>query len=180
MTNLVTDIERSAVEIDYVARNGSETRRTITPIRLLAGPNGPLLSARTADGTKSFATEGIIRVVDADGEILTVRDYFLRTAAIDIDTVEPRPWPSRPRPAGTDGQDVVVFTGQLAGMTRAQAVEVVRRRGGRCSDTVTADTTYLVHGTGMVPSKSKLAKATQLGVAVLDEVGFMVMFGEEE
>jgi DNA ligase (NAD+) len=63
----------------------------------------------------------------------------------------------------------VVVTGTLAGFDRSAAEEAVRAAGGKASGSVSKSTSYLVVGEG---AGSKLAKATELGVPVLDEDGF--------
>jgi len=63
-----------------------------------------------------------------------------------------------------------VVTGTLASMTREEAAERLRALGAKVSSSVSAKTTYLVHGS---EPGSKLAKATQLGVRLLDEQAFL-------
>ncbi len=65
-----------------------------------------------------------------------------------------------------------VFTGTLAGFTRDEAGEEVRRRGGSVSGSVSRNTDYVVAGEA---AGSKLNKATALGVAILDEEGFRAL-----
>ncbi|MDI1247882.1 MAG: NAD-dependent DNA ligase LigA [Lacunisphaera sp.] len=69
---------------------------------------------------------------------------------------------------------VFVFTGTLAGLTRAQAAEKVRAAGGIVRDSVSRLTDYMVAGEG---AGSKLAEAQQLGVKVINEEEFRQMVG---
>jgi DNA ligase (NAD+) len=65
-----------------------------------------------------------------------------------------------------------VVTGTLASMSREQAQERLRELGARVSSSVSAKTSYLVHG---ADPGSKLAKATALGVELLDEPAFLAL-----
>jgi DNA ligase (NAD+) len=62
-----------------------------------------------------------------------------------------------------------VLTGALTTMTRQQAKEMIAAAGGKVSGSVSRNTDYIV--VGEAPG-SKLAKAKELGVAVIDEPGF--------
>jgi DNA ligase (NAD+) len=68
----------------------------------------------------------------------------------------------------------LVVTGTLAGFSRSEAEEAIRAAGGHAASSVSAKTDYLVAGD---KAGSKLAKAEQLGVAVLDEAGFRKLLG---
>jgi DNA ligase (NAD+) len=61
-----------------------------------------------------------------------------------------------------------VLTGALATMTRQQAKELITAAGGKVSGSVSRKTDFIVAGDS---PGSKLAKAQQLGVAVIDEAG---------
>lgn len=63
----------------------------------------------------------------------------------------------------------IVVTGTLEDFTRDSAKEAILVRGGKASGSVSKKTSYLVAG---VSAGSKLDKAQQLGVKVLDEEGF--------
>ena len=108
------------------------------------------------------------------------------TATRDVlrELVEVGVVPERPtvRPAGAvaaaaplDGKTLVV-TGTLEGFSRQEAEEAIRAAGGKPAGSVSKKTDYLVAGEN---AGSKLTKAQELGVPVLDEAGFRrVLAGE--
>jgi DNA ligase (NAD+) len=63
-----------------------------------------------------------------------------------------------------------VLTGRLTQFTRDEARQMIERRGGRVTSSVTKKTDFLVAGED---PGSKLARATELGVKVLDEKGLL-------
>ena len=79
-------------------------------------------------------------------------------------------WPVRSVEAPTTGVDLSgqtwVLTGTLESMTRDEASDRLRALGAKVSGSVSAKTTVLVAGPG---AGSKLSKAQDLGVTVMDE-----------
>lgn len=63
----------------------------------------------------------------------------------------------------------IVVTGSLEGFSRDEAKEAILIRGGKAAGSVSKNTSYLVAGEN---AGTKLDKAEQLGVKVLDEDGF--------
>jgi DNA ligase (NAD+) len=68
-------------------------------------------------------------------------------------------------------------TGTLEGFSRQEAEEAVRAAGGKPGGSVSKKTDYLVAGES---AGSKLAKAQELGVPVLDEAGLRRLLAGEE
>jgi DNA ligase (NAD+) len=68
-----------------------------------------------------------------------------------------------------------VLTGTLEKMSRNQAAEIIQKLGGKVSGSVSKKTNYVLAG---AEAGSKLEKAQQLGVEVLDEEQFMKMVEE--
>ncbi len=69
----------------------------------------------------------------------------------------------------------IVVTGTLENFTRDSAKEAILVRGGKASGSVSKKTSYLVAGES---AGSKLDKAQELGVPVLDEAGFVRLLAE--
>lgn len=67
---------------------------------------------------------------------------------------------------------IFVLTGTLPTLKRAEAQRLIEERSGKVSSSVSKNTHYVVAGT---EAGSKLTKATQLGIPVLDEQAFLQM-----
>ena len=77
--------------------------------------------------------------------------------------------PPEPQAASPLGGKTFVFTGGLADLSRDEAKAMVAARGGKVTSSVSAKTDYVVAG---ADPGSKLAKARELGVTILDEAKF--------
>src|SRR5262249_31108448 len=78
----------------------------------------------------------------------------------------------------------VAFTGRLACMSRAEAFDVVRKRGGTPSPAVTKRTRLLIVGELGWPllddgrPSNKLSRATALGIPIVSERRFLEWVGK--
>ncbi|HTH43546.1 MAG TPA: NAD-dependent DNA ligase LigA [Oxalicibacterium sp.] len=88
-------------------------------------------------------------------------------------------WPehvveNKPRPfAGK----IFVLTGTLPNLSRDQAAEKIEAAGGKVAGSVSKKTSYVVAG---AEAGSKLAKAEELGIAILDEAALLQLLEEHE
>ena len=132
------------------------------------------------------ATVEQLAAVEDIGEITakSVHDYFQgpagAAAIADLKSVGVDPQQAvkvKPTTATADlplaGMTVVV-TGTLPTLGREEAEEIVTSLGGKASGSVSKKTTFVVAGD---KAGSKLAKATELGVEVLDEAAFLRRVG---
>jgi DNA ligase (NAD+) len=69
----------------------------------------------------------------------------------------------------------IVITGSMTSMTREEAEAKVIEQGGKAASSVSKKTNFVVAGPG---AGSKLTKAEELGVEVIDEATFLVRLGE--
>ena len=136
---------------------------------------------QVGDFLRSVAADAPERFTEIEGVGPTVAEsigrYFREplTAGVLEDLadagVEAEPPAVRPATAGAgplDGKTVVV-TGTLTGFTRPEAEEAIRAAGGKPGGSVSKKTDYVVAGES---AGSKLAKAQELGVPILDEDAF--------
>ncbi len=97
----------------------------------------------------------------------------LASAGVEAELPVPRPADASEGPLM--GKTVVV-TGTLPGFSRQEAEEAIRAAGGKPGGSVSKKTDYVVAGES---AGSKLTKAQELGVPVLDEDGFRGLLAGE-
>ena len=152
----------------------------------LGGPDGWL--ARTSEFLATTAGEQPERFEEIPGVGPTVAAsiarYFAHDGGTEIlnDLVDAgvEPEPPAPRPAAADAGPLagrtVVVTGTLDGFSRPEAEEAIRAAGGKPGGSVSRKTDLVVAGAN---AGSKLAKAQELGVPVLDEEAFRRLLAGE-
>ena len=147
-------------------------------IRFVGDSTASLLARRfrTVDGLAEASAEELEEVDEIGARIAeSVRAFFdsarnrdllrrLKEAGLEFEE----------KAAESEGGDgplegkTFVLTGTLSGMTRNEAAARIATQGGKVTGSVSSRTTYLVAGE---KAGSKLRKAEQLGVEVLDEAG---------
>jgi DNA ligase, NAD-dependent len=157
--------------------------RHVGPVaaRALAGWFGSLEAIRSATRNELADVEGV-------GEIIAdaVLDWFgvdwhheivERWAAAGVPFAIPgHPGPGAPAAAGGVLSGVtVVATGSLEGFTREGALEAIMAAGGKAASSVSKKTDFVAAGPG---AGSKLAKAEELGIRILDADEFKLLLTE--
>ena len=151
----------------------------------------PNVGAKTArDLARAFGTLEKVREATSD-ELIVIPDVgdivaqsildFFRDASIaaQIDRllahgVRPRPEERAAAQSPLSGKTVVV-TGGVERMSRPDIEALIEKLGGKAASSVSKKTDFVVAGPG---AGSKLAKAHELDVAVIDEGEFFKMIGE--
>ena len=123
-------------------------------------------------GVGAVVADGIARFF-ADEH---TRDLLHRLVEAGVSAEAPAPGAATAPAEGPLSGRTVVVTGSLETFSRTEAEEAVRAAGGHAASSVSAKTSYLVAGE---KAGSKLARATQLGVPVLDEDGFRKLLEEK-
>ena len=140
-----------------------------TAARALAGYFGSMDSIRAASLEELSGVEGVGPVIaESVQEWFTTewhRQILKKWAAAGVrmaDEVD------ESRPKTLAGLTIVV-TGSLEDFSRDEAKEAILSRGGKAAGTVSKKTDYVVVGEN---AGSKAEKARELGLTILDEVGF--------
>ncbi len=139
----------------------------------LAAARGHLDAIMDADADELAAVEGVGPVIaravhkwfaDSAHRVVIER---LRAAGVNLQG------PAVVDVPQTLAGKTVVVTGTLEGYNREEIEAAIKLRGGKSPGSVSKKTTAVVVGES--PGASKLSKATELGVPVLDEAGFTAL-----
>ncbi len=136
---------------------------------------------RTLEALRKATTEEIREVPDI-GPVTAahVHAFFAdRRSARVIDSLVRQGvrWPETRRPQTRSNAlagKIFVLTGTLSTLSRDEAGDRIRALGGKVSGSVSKQTDYVVAGES---PGSKLRKATELAVEILDEAGFLKLIG---
>jgi DNA ligase (NAD+) len=83
---------------------------------------------------------------------------------------------SAPVPGGILSGRIIVVTGTLPGMARDEAEALIRQHGGSATGSVSKRTSFVLSGDN---PGSKIAKATELGIPVIELEQFLRMIGRD-
>jgi len=161
------------------------------PDEEMGGPGG--WTARVARALRDTAREAPERFQEVPGVGTVVADMIARYLADDatgrvldglvaagVEAERPAPRAARAAGATADAGALagraIVVTGTLSGFSRQEAEEAIRAAGGHPAGSVSRKTDYVVAGDN---AGSKLAKAQELGVPVLDEDAFRGLLAGE-
>lgn len=143
-----------------------------TAARALAAEFGSMDAIRAASEERLANVDGVGSIIARSVKEWFAVDWHLevveRWAAAGVRMVDER---DESIERNLEGLTIVV-TGTLQDFTRDSAKEAILVRGGKASGSVSKKTDYLVAGAS---AGSKLDKAEQLGVKVLDEDGFKAL-----
>jgi DNA ligase (NAD+) len=175
--NLIAQIERSKTRdfwrlvyglgIRHVGERGAQA---------LAGAFGTMEALMAA-------TEEQLRAVPDIGPVVAaaVHHYFTQPSnrrliaeLTQLGLKMDAPISASPATTGPLSGRTFVLTGTLSTMSREQATEAIQALGGKVTGSVSKKTDHLVAG---ADPGSKLAKAENLGVSVLDEAAFRKLVG---
>jgi DNA ligase (NAD+) len=118
----------------------------------------------SVDGVGPRIAASVRAFLDSPANQETLRRLASRGMALAL------PEPEAPLAEGPWKEERVVFTGELRTLTRTEGEALVASLGGRALGSVSSKTTLVVAGEN---SGSKLRKAQELGIAVVDEEEFL-------
>jgi DNA ligase (NAD+) len=141
-------------------------------------------SFRSLDGLMEAAEDRLMQVPEIGERVAaSIREFFdqkenrhlirrLRDAGL---TMPPPPAPRTTEASGPWAGKVCVVTGSIPGFTREAIKEMIRAGGGRVTETISKKTDLVIAG---ADPGSKLAKARDLGIRVMEAGEFLALAAE--
>jgi DNA ligase (NAD+) len=153
-------------------------------IRHIGAGAGKLIAkkVKTIDALFDITAEQLTEIDDVGGIMAeSVVDFFaqphmreyvdrLKAAGVNTEYIE-----EGDTGTSLEGMTIVV-TGTLPTLGRKEATELIEKNGGKASGSVSKKTTYVLAGEA---AGSKLTKANELGIPVIDEAEFLRMIEGE-
>ena len=130
---------------------------------LMACPQEKLIAI---EGVGPVVAGSIFRFFNQESNIATVQGILNSGIRIEFES---------PKKMAKFENKVFVLTGTLTSLTRRDAKEKIKALGGKVTGSVSGNTDFVVAGES---PGSKLAKAQELGVEVIDEVALLEMLEE--
>ena len=173
--NLVAAIQESKTRPLSLLLNGLGIRHVgAGAAQLLARHFGTLDTLRDASADEIASVRGIgdtiAGAVTAYFGNPTTRKLIDKLAALGVNFTEPR----QAAASGALSGRTIVITGTLPSLSRTEATELVEANGGHVASSVSRNTSFVVAGEN---AGSKLDKARQLGVEVIDEAELLRRIG---
>ena len=158
-------------EFDYAKEDGEITsRRVYVQSTSYSGGRQYLEGiCKTRNARRTFRVDRVIGSMTRvdDGQMLRASELFARSTPSPI-TPMPSSSPTRKREWAT-----AVFFAGFGAAKRSELEELAEAAGWQVRSSITKTVDYVV--TGSMAGSSQLAKAGELGIAVLDEAGFRGM-----
>ena len=117
------------------------------------------------EGIGPIVADSIIRFFEQQRNRRIINQML--ASGVKLETIAPK------KAGKLDGQ-TFVLTGKLESYTRSQAKALIEAAGGKVSGSVSGKTDYVVSGDA---AGSKLTRANELGVKIIDETAFKKLLG---
>ncbi|MEN3293554.1 MAG: ligase [Burkholderiales bacterium] len=171
----------------------AKLRDQLEPLKLLAALAIPKLTETRA---KQLVGKGVTLTGLADADQTVIDNYGLprevgvaladwldvpghREQVRELDAISADLLGQLPEQAKSEGVlagKTVVLTGTLPALSRDEATALIEAAGGKVAGSVSKKTSYVVAGE---EAGSKLIKAQELGVPILDEAGLLELLGQK-